>query len=88
MHVDESRDLQQLKRAKIRYLYLSLPGCLPLLLWASSRSSSSLPLEGLLQLQQVVEVKEGEVQEGELKVEEGTTLWEAGRSCRNTLSRC
>ena len=27
MHVDESGDLQQLKRAKIRYLYLSLPGC-------------------------------------------------------------
>ena len=30
-----------------------------------------LPLEGLLQLQQVVEVEEGEVQEAELEVEEG-----------------
>ena len=27
MQVGESGDLQQLKRAKIRYLYLSLPGC-------------------------------------------------------------
>ena len=35
------------------------------------RPPPPLSLEGLLQLQQVVEVEEGEVQEGELEVEEG-----------------
>ena len=89
MHVDESGDLQQLKRTKTRYLYLSLPGCPSPSAVGIFRPPplSFLPLQGRLQLQQVVEVvveegevEEGEVQERELEVEEGDHSvggWEA-----------
>jgi len=71
MHVDESGDLQQLKRAKIRYLvpkftWVPFPFCCGHLPF---HPPPFLPLEGLKLHQQVVEVEEGEVQEGE--VEEG-----------------
>ena len=75
MHVDEieSGDLQQLKQAKICYLYLSLPGC------PSPSAVSIFPfvllplflLRDFFSFSRWWRSRRGEVQEAELEVEEG-----------------